>query len=508
MPVVCVVGGGTAGLEGLLAARETLGPSAEVRLIAPESEFRYRPMRQDSLFHPAPERSLAVADLVAQTNSQWVADRAEAVRSQERKVLTRDGDTVDFDFLLISVGARYRRTLKQGQAWVRGGDPSFLDQILGELRGELIDSVAVVVPRGARWPIPAYELALILAWTSSAATVTLLTAEPAPLGALGADATTAVSRELEQAGVEVITRVEVLDAPSREPNPNAPSAPPSRPAPVLSRVVLMPEGSSVGSDALRAKPTDRRQMRIGDGEVREFDRLVSLPTVRGPFLAGVPTDATGFVEVDAALKVCGCDHVWAAGSCIAAGLGHSALSARQADAAVASIAAASTSSAPGADTAAPEVAGLLLADQSANWRAENPPGTRQPSTRCLWWPPGRAVGRMLAQRISAWDPTTHETLPSHPTGVTIRAPVALGCSGSTSTSAQRDASPEVQAARLRDIENRQIMAVGRRERAADDELRALRTGLQSFEAHEREVVRELQRHGYLRDREQHPPARH
>jgi sulfide:quinone oxidoreductase len=79
-------------------------------------------------------------------------------------LLTRDGDAVGFDFLLLALGARSKRTLRQGQVWARGGDPSFLDQIILDAGAGKVRRVAVIVPRGARWPVPAYELALILAW--------------------------------------------------------------------------------------------------------------------------------------------------------------------------------------------------------------------------------------------------------------------------------------------------------------------------------------------------------
>ena len=207
-PVVCVVGSGTAGLEGLLAARAQLGSDAELRLVSPEREFRYRPVSQGSLFRPARERGLAVADLVAETGAQWTEDRAEAVHAEERAVMTRDGDTVNFDFLLLAFGSQAKRALKQGDVWQRGADPSSLDRIIREtIMGELT-TVAVNIPRGARWPLPGYELALVLGWraTGTDARVTLLTAEERPLAALGSEATAAISRELDAAGVEVIAR--------------------------------------------------------------------------------------------------------------------------------------------------------------------------------------------------------------------------------------------------------------------------------------------------------------
>jgi len=489
-PVVCVVGAGTAGLEALLSAREALGPDAELRLIAPESQFRYRPMSPDSLFRPAGERGVAIAELAAEAGAVWVDDRAVAVDETERYVLTRDGDTVGFDFLLLALGGRSRRALRQGYAWERGGDPGFLDQVIsGILAGE-VRSVAVVVPRGARWPLPAYELALVLAWTAAAnVRVALITAEGHPLAALGRGATDAIAGELDAAGVETITGVELIDERRGDPGSSE-----------LVRVVLVREQPATLAGSLVGKPTDPSHVRVDAGSRAEFDRLISLPTVDGPFLSGVATDAAGFIEVDEGLKVCGSERVWAAGGCIAAALEHSGLAARQADAAISAI----TTAVRGMDgdgaarpPGAPELTGMLLTGQRDRWRAENPAGTQQPSTRCLWWPPGRAVGRMLARRIAAWDPSVHQALPDHARGLVIRAPVALGCGERGPASTRAAATPADRTARLRDIEARQLMALRRRERATEAELRALDAKLQTLTARQEAAVQELQQHGYL-----------
>jgi sulfide:quinone oxidoreductase len=195
-PAVCVVGAGTAGLEGLLSARAQLGPTAELRLIAPNREFRYRPIGHDSPLRPARERSIPLAMVVADVQAKWNVDCAEVVRAGERQVLTRDRDTVGFDFLLLAAGARSRPCLQHGYTWERGQDPGLLDQIILDLDAGKARSIAVIVPRGARWPLPAYELALVIAWSSSAADarVTLITAEDRPLGALGPAAADAVTR--------------------------------------------------------------------------------------------------------------------------------------------------------------------------------------------------------------------------------------------------------------------------------------------------------------------------
>lgn len=511
-PTVCIIGAGTAALEGLLCAEAAFGSDARLRLVAPEEQFRYRPMSRDSPFRPAAERALAIGELVAQTGAAWTVDRADFVEDSDGTVVTRDGETLHYDFLLLAPGARPTRALRNGHVWQRGGDPAVLDRIIRELAAGRVRSVALVVPRGARWPLPAYELALVLAWSSagSGARIVLLTAEEQPLGALGAQASETVARELEDAGVQTVTGVEVLDEPT-----------PDRAAQGAADVVLLPEALPGMPDPLLARPSDPARVRLADGSEAEFDRLISLPTVIGPVIAGVPTDAAGFVEIDADLRVCGSERILAAGRCLAAALEHSALSARQADAAVAAIAAshygpgkgrrdrrgndAHGGAWDGLRDGEPggmeplELTGVLLTGQRERWLAENPPGTREPSTRCLWWPPGRAVGRMLAGRIAALNPTIDPALPDLPDGVVVRAPVALGCSGRHTPATCTPLSADVRAARLRDIDNRQLLAIRRRERAAEEELRSLSAGLQTLAAHQRQTVRELQRHGYLRD---------
>jgi sulfide:quinone oxidoreductase len=492
-PVLCVVGAGTAGLEALLAARQRLGTSIELRLIAPNGAFQYRPIRQGNTFRPVPERSLGIADVTAELAADWVPDRVAAVHGADRQLLTRDGELVDFDYLLIAAGVSSHRTLHQGEVWQRGHDPRFLERIVDDTLSGEVQSIAVVIPRGARWPVPAYELALILAWRAAGTRtqITLITSEEHPLAALGTNASNLVLHELRDAGVHLKTGVEVVD----EPPDRTPRESPG--------VVLIPERPDQLPDALTGRPADPARVRLGAGDEVEFDRLISLPAATGPAIAGVPTDACGFIAVDDAFKVRGCHRIWAAGSCIAAALEHSALAAEQADAAIIEIEAAISGAAAPASREAlrlPELTGILLSGQREQWLLQNPPGGAEISTRCLWWPPGRAVGHLLAQRICAGDPSTLAALADAPPGLPIRVPVALAgadCSSSVAGPVSHDA----RVAQRRDIENRQLMAVRRREREAGAELRALGARLQSLKREQDDTIRELKAHGYLQVRD-------
>jgi hypothetical protein len=318
--------------------------------------------------------------------------------------------------------------------------------------------------------------------------VTLITSEEEPLAALGTAASAAVVRELDAAGVEVVAGVEAVDAPGAAPGPGRRVN--------GAQLVLLPEDAADAADALTGQPTDPARVRFSGGSRVAFDRLISLPTVVGPLIAGVATDAAGFVEVDETLRVRGSQRVWAVGACLAATLEHSALAARQADAAVAAIAA-ETSGTPLVEPLQPgatELTGNHLTGRREQWLTENPVGTREPSTRCLWWPPGRAVGMMLAQQIAAWDTSLDSSLPGGPDGLVVRAPVTLD-HAATAAPAAVWASDEDRQLEIRD---RHMRSIARREREAQEELRELENGLETLAARQEQAIRELRQHGYLR----------
>ncbi len=501
LPIVCIAGGGTAGLEALLAARELLGDRVELRLVSPKRQFRYRAMPAGRPLVPAPEHATAVAALAADTGAEVLYDRVVEVRDADRALLTRDGDLVDFDYLLLATGARGERVLEQGDVWERGRDPVVLDETLEMLASSSATRAGVVIPCGARWPLPAYELALVMGWSAvSQGQVTLVTAEQRPLGVLGHAATELVTSELRDAGVELITGVEALD-----------DSPAARGMPGARLRLLTEEPASDGA-ALTARPTrrpseeelgeiqlfggsGRRWRRVGDEPLIVFDRLISLPTVTAPRIGGTASDAAGFIVVDERLKMLGSERVWGAGSCLASGLEHSALAAQQADSAIAEIGAAIGLDAPAVE--APELTGILLSGQRDRWLMSNPRGTRQPSTRCLWWPTGRAVGPRLARRIAALDPAVQGVgVADAPPGLAVRVHVVLGDPIALGTAVGTD-DAELRKSQQREIEQRQLMAVERRERAAAAELRTLNARLRDFDAEMKAVVGQLKRAGYL-----------
>ena len=141
---------------------------------------------------------------------------------------------------------------------VAGGDPEIYGGLLRDIEEGYSKRLAVVVPPGAVWPLPAYELALMTIGEAHAmgqddVEVTVVTPEHAPLSLFGERASAAVGEELEAAGVIVRTGAVVARA---------------------------------DSGGLALEP---------GGETLPAQRVFSVPRLLGPALDGLPADDEGFI---------------------------------------------------------------------------------------------------------------------------------------------------------------------------------------------------------------------
>ncbi len=120
-------------------------------------------------------------------------------------MLTRDGDFLPYDALLIAVGARLRAPVRRRRvvAKPRGRVATWPGSCASSRTGRA-RSVAFVVPRGAAWPMDAYELAFVARLAAerggSGGRVLVVTAESSPVEALGPAASEAVAEELAPRG--------------------------------------------------------------------------------------------------------------------------------------------------------------------------------------------------------------------------------------------------------------------------------------------------------------------
>jgi sulfide:quinone oxidoreductase len=301
---VVVAGGGVAGLEALMALRALAGARVELTLVAPNDEFVYRPLAVEAPFEVGRTRRIALDDAARDAEATFVSGTIEAVDPGERVASPSDSHALEYDALVLALGAQAVPAVPHALTWDDRADAETLGGLLRDIEEGYSRRLAIVIPPGPAWPLRGYELALLIAiearGMSSDLQTTIVTPEPSPLAALGSRAVELVSDELTRAGVDVVSAAHAEVEQDRG-----------------TTVVLHPSGRRL-----------------------EVDRVLALPALRGRPIAGIPADAQGFIDVDEHGRVRGLAGVWAAGDGTSFAVKSGGFAAEQADVAAEDIAAA------------------------------------------------------------------------------------------------------------------------------------------------------------------------
>jgi sulfide:quinone oxidoreductase len=375
---VVIAGGGVAALEALIALQALAPGRIDAILVSANEEFVYRPLLVGEPFGLGQPRRYRLADLCAGLGAELVIDRVTGVTPERHMLHTATGMAVLYDVLLVALGARPYPAFDNGTTFERELSPEDFDSVLDDLSGGMAPHVAIVVPDGVSWTLPAYELALMTAaWAEHAhpdrTCVTVITHEPGPLALFGATVSAGVRGMLESQRIALRCGV----------HPD----------------VITPTALRLGGSWLQA------------------DRIVSLPLLSGPRLHGLPADVHGFIPCDALGRVDRVDDVYAAGDCTTFPIKQGGLAAQQADAVASDLAA----RAGGADVPPrlrrPVLRGLLMTSEGARYlRAEldDPGGTSTFAHEPLWWPPSKIATRWLAPYLARLDVDhVHEASSGH-----------------------------------------------------------------------------------------------
>ncbi len=356
---ILVAGGGVAGLEFVLALDELAPGNADVQIVSPERDFVYRPFVVAETFGVGPSFRLDLASVAADAGATWRAGELASVDHIRRVAFTSRGELLPYELLVVASGASPEVALPGALTFRGEQDESAFRALLAEVKAGTVASVAFVVPAAASWPLPLYELALMSAaqlGRDARCRLVLVTPEDTPLERFGGTASDLVAGLLEAAGIEVHC------------------------------ACYAPE---LDAEGLRLVP---------DGHL-PVDRVVTLPRLRGPHLAGLPSDHDGFLPTDLHGRVHGVDDVYAAGDVTSFPIKQGGLAIQQAGA-VAEHVAASLGAPIRPRPFRPVLRGLLLTGEAPRFLWADPTGaSREPSTVAyhpLWWPPGKIAGGRLA----------------------------------------------------------------------------------------------------------------
>lgn len=297
---VLIAGAGVAGLEAAFALRQFAGDRVKLTLLTPSEEFTYRPLAVAEPFSSGAAKRYPLDRLAAQAGAEVLHDSLAEVDAEQRLVRTAAGAEIAYDALLICTGVAAQPAFEHAVTVDDKRIDELLHGLVQDVEGGYVKRLGVVMPAPLPWPLPAYELALMVserAWEMQVQTqVTVLTPEERPLAVFGREVSLEVSRLLARGHVELVT-----SAYCEMPTPNT----------------------------IRVHPGD---------QTLEFDRVIALPVLRGPGITGLPRDRGGFIPVDDFGKVRHVDHVWAAGDATDFPVKFGGVAAQMADAAAQSIA--------------------------------------------------------------------------------------------------------------------------------------------------------------------------
>jgi sulfide:quinone oxidoreductase len=363
---VVICGGGIAAVEGLLRLRRLAGDSVDIELIAPNEELVYRPMAVREPFAFGPPRRYRLNHIANDSGADLAKDSLVWVDLDAQVVHTGEGRRVEYDALLIAVGARQVEAYKHAATFRDADADATYQGVVQDIEEGYSRSVAFIQPVGPVWPLPLYELALLTAERAHSMDIRdlelmLVTPESRPLAVFGSAVSDVVSNRLEQAGIRVYCNSLAK-------------------VPETGRLLIEPQG-------VELHPA----------------RMISMPRIAGPSVRGLPgSGAQGFLPIDKHCSVPGTGGiVFAAGDAANYPVKHGGLGAQMADAAAAAIAvlAGSQTKAPAFN---PVIRGKLLTGSDPVYMSAHPLGGDSFESEVFDEPPWPSDEKVVAEELGPY----------------------------------------------------------------------------------------------------------
>jgi sulfide:quinone oxidoreductase len=368
MQRVVIAGGGIAGIEAALALRDLAGERVEVDLRDPRNEFVFRPFAVGEPYGAARVFRYDLRQVAERCEASFHADGIVSVDPGRRLAVTRDGERLRYDYLVIASGVRMLAAVPGAVTFWGTADEGQVGDVIADLRAGSLRHLVFTMPGGRSWALPLYELALLAATELAKADgtlrtrLTVVTPEDAPLELFGRRAGEQMGSLLEDRGVEVVS----------------------------------------GAHPVKF---ENGRLRVAPGEEIEADAVIGLPRLEGRRIAGIPHDADGFVGVDDYGRVIGLERVFAAGDVTTFPVKQDGIATQQADALAEALAAEA-----GAEVDPrpfdPILRGVLWTGREPRYLYGRPTGGHGEMSSLgerPQWPPqdGKVIGRYLTSFVDS-----------------------------------------------------------------------------------------------------------
>ena len=356
---MAIIGGGVAALEAMLALDAASYKGADVHLFSPQPKFVLKPLAVSSGFGRGGVLNFDLPKLTATAGATFHESGISEVDTSSRMLNLSNGSQFEYDFLIASPGAESRDSVPGAMTYQWQAGNAAVTDALSLLHAQEKPKVVVAMAKGGTWPLPLYELALLIAAElGPEASITVVSPEVAPLDLFGASDAEKVASLLRDRNIE--TMLETAPAEHRD------------------GVLVTEDGRQVASDL-----------------------TIALPLLTGRRIAGLPCDEHGFIPVDEFGRIEQHEREFAAGDVTSFPVKFGGLATEQADVVAAKIAAEASGS-PAPEPFRPVYRGVLVTDDGVVGLG---PGSE--SSGAYGWDPAEKIhGKFLMPFLKAADPAS------------------------------------------------------------------------------------------------------
>ncbi|HEY3828610.1 MAG TPA: FAD-dependent oxidoreductase [Solirubrobacteraceae bacterium] len=371
---VVIAGGGVAALETVLALADLAPDRTEVTVIAPNTEFVYRPMVVREPFAFGAAHRYPLAPIVHDAGAKLITGELGWIDPVARTIHTKADDSIEYDALMLALGATVTKRYPHALTIDDRDLEETMHGLIQDVEGDYVHKLAFVSPGRMAWPLPLYELAMMTAGRAYDMNIkletTIVTPEDSPLAIFGSSASSAVSKLLVRANVETISSA-YAEVPSSH------------------KVVINP----------------------GERHL-EVDRVIALPELYGPIVRGIPLGDNGFIRVDPHCRVPDVERIYAAGDATDFPIKQGGIGSQQADVAAQSIAAlAGASVTP--ERFDPVIHGMLLTNEEPRYLTAHITGGRGFSSEITDTPTSSPPSKIAAKYLAPYlEKRDRESTPS------------------------------------------------------------------------------------------------